>query len=374
MEMYTDEIKKELDHNPQYREMLFRRGYLFTDKKLKDTQHYPFYGLWKEYAVGQFWLYVHQAQTVYSCSEDYVSSVIVGHAYNPFNMQCDENLICEELIQENKKNKAAYFEKISELTGLHIIILIEGDRVTVCQDACSLTGCYFGKVKDTLYISEHPQMLADICGLKMDPMVKKLINSKCYNVGNRHLPGNKTPYKELKRLGANTYLDVNGDFLQIRRFYPIAPHPEFTTKQQQEQGVAEIARLIHNGIECCTKKWENATISLSGGTDSKTTLACASGLYEKFSYFSFSSKPQETVDANGAKKLCDQLGLAHMFYKIPENNEDIPDFDFIKKLLQHNTNYIVKFIVVELFQIIDQFVKLCGIFRFLIKKLCWCNI
>ena len=38
-------------------------------------------------------------------------------------------------------------------------------------------------------------------------------------------------------------------------------------------------------------------------------------------------------------KICEKLGLKHTLYHIPENNEDIQDFAFIKKLLQHSTSY-----------------------------------
>ena len=171
-------------------------------------------------------------------------------------------------------------------------------------------------------------------------MVEKLVVSKCYNIGNRHLPGNKTPYKELKRLGANTYVQYTETFL-IHRFYPVMPHPEFTTKEDKEEAIHRIGQLIHDGLACATKKWERCTISLSGGTDSKTTLACANGLYDRYSYFSFHSKPQELVDAEGAKKICDRIGLKHTLYHIPEDNCEIKDFEFVKKILQHNTSYFV---------------------------------
>ena len=340
MVLYKEEIQKELNKNPEYRDVLFRRGYLFTDRKLENTSDYPFYGQWQELQAGKYRLYVHNAQTVYSYREDDTQVLLVGHAYNPFDMQCDEQILCQDLLAAGKISQEAYFDKVSELTGLHIIIRVQGDDVTVSQDACSLTGCYFGKIGEHMYISEHPQLVADILDLKMDPKVEKLVSSKCYNIGNRHLPGNLTPYQELKRLGANTCLRYQNDF-EIQRFYPIRPHPEFKTAEEQEKAVAEIGRLMHNGIECCSKKWDKKAISLTGGTDSKTTLSCASGLYDKFSYFSFYSKPQELVDAEGAKKLCGQLGLEHTFYPIPEKNEDIKDFEFLKKLLQHNTNYIV---------------------------------
>lgn len=340
MENYKNFLKTELDNNEKYRELLFRRGYLFSDKEIEDTVSYPFYNIWEHTEIGKYHLYVQEKQTFYIQTKDNISSIIIGHAYNPFDMKYDENELCQDLISCYEESLEKYFDKVSEFTGLHVIILVDGDKVIACQDACALTGCYFGKVNNAMYITEHPQLIADMFNLKMDPMVEKLVQSKCYNIGNRHLPGNITPYKELKRIGANTYVEFNNKFV-IKRFYPICAHPEFITPEEKEAGVKRIGELIHNGIDCASRKWDRCTISLSGGTDSKTTLACANGLYDKFSYFSFFSKPQELVDAEGAKKICQNLGLEHTFYEIPQENSEFKDFDFIKKLLQHNTNYFV---------------------------------
>lgn len=109
--------------------------------------------------------------------------------------------------------------------------------------------------------------------------------------------------------------------------------------KKKERVIQQIGELIHNNLACGAEKWKRCTISLSGGTDSKTTLACANGLYDRYSYYSFHSKPQELVDAQGAMKICEKLGLKHTLHHIPDKNEDIQDFAFIKKLLQHSTSY-----------------------------------
>lgn len=340
VEIFKNEIKEHLDFSSEYRDFLFRRGYLLTNSKINKIDEYPFYNNWKEYAIGDYYLYVQNKQTVYFCKKEGLISIIIGHAYNPFDMKYNENILCEDLVSAYQSGEAIYFDKISEFTGLHVIFMIDGRKILACQDACSLTGCYFGSIGENIYITEHPQLVADICDLKMNKKVQKLVESKCYNIGNRNLPGNITPYDELKRLGANTYLLYDNDF-SIKRFYPTAPHPEFVSEEEKAENIKKIGDLIHNGIKCCAEKWDRCAISLSGGTDSKTTLACANGVYDRFSYFSFHSKPQELVDAKGAKKICDNLGLKHTLYTIPEENSQIKDFDFIKKILQHNTNYFV---------------------------------
>lgn len=335
------EIKMRLDKEPKYRELLFKRGYLITTSKNISENEFPFYGMWEKNVFGNYFIYVHKEQTFYYYTKNEISVVLVGHAYNPFLMECDENQICKNLLDAYLKSREEYFDLISELTGLFVVAVFDGNQLVVCQDACALTSCYFGEFNSSIFIAEHAQLIADILNLKMNSKVEKLVNSKCYNIGNRYLPGNITPYDGIKRLGGNTYLVLNDSKFNIKRFYPIKELKMLTEESEKQEAVKKIGELIHNGIECCVKKWNNRAISLSGGTDSKTTLACANGLYEKFKYFSFSSKPQESVDADGARKICDALGLEHTFYQIPQTNEEIDDFDFLKMLLNHNTSYFV---------------------------------
>lgn len=334
-----DEIQTALDNDPQWRELLFRRGYLLTNARRNEMEGYPFYGLWRETPVNGYYLYVHREQTCFLRSDGAISAVIIGHAYNPFDMRYDENDLCADLIEAYRRGEDEYFNKVSEFTGLHVIILADEEKLWICQDACSLTGCFFGTFGSELYVSEHAQLIADIKGLEFDGTVDKLVSTKCYNIGNRHLPGNLSSYKEIKRLGANTYLQYNGEF-RIVRFYPVRPHPEYVTDEEKKERIEQIGALVHNGIECCTKKWDRCAISLSGGTDSKTTLACGNGLYDRLSFFSFFSKPQELVDAKGAKQICGALGLEHSLFEIPERNDAFEEFGIVKSILQHNIAYI----------------------------------
>ena len=212
MNTYKDKIKSALDADPVNRELLFRRGYLLTSKNQAHLDQYPFYNQWKELRLNRYYLYVHAKQTVYVARSDSVCAAIIGHAYNPFNCCFREEEIAGRLIAAYQEGAVQFFDAVSELTGLHVMILVDRDRIIACQDACALTGCYFGSIGNEIYVTEHPQMVADLCDLTMDPMVERLVSSRCYNIGNRHLPGNLTPYQELKRLGANTYLNYDGEF------------------------------------------------------------------------------------------------------------------------------------------------------------------
>jgi hypothetical protein len=106
-----------------------------------------------------------------------------------------------------------------------------------------MKSCYFGTINGEIFISSHPQLIADLCNLETDDFVEKLVKSRCYNIGNRHLPGNISPFKELKRLGGNTYAEYKNNF-RIKRFYPIVPHDEINTRKQFDIGIEKIVDII----------------------------------------------------------------------------------------------------------------------------------
>ena len=122
IKILKNEIKSELDKNPKYREMLFRRGYLLTDNKLNCLDDYPFYGVWSENQIDKYFLYVQHEQTVYKKTIGNLTSVIIGHAYNPFDMKYKEEDLCGDLIESYSNGIESYFDKIVD-------IIVNVDRV-----------------------------------------------------------------------------------------------------------------------------------------------------------------------------------------------------------------------------------------------------
>ncbi len=338
MRAEKEKMIKLMGEYPQYRELLFARGYLITDDADIDYSQYPFLGNWTGYSFGEYKISVNAKQTCYIYSENDLKIAIIGHAYNPFNMKYNEEEILGELCSEYIKSEDSFFDKVSELTGVHLIAVNENGRLKLLQDCAGLKSCYYAKINDKVYISSCSQLIADLNDLEMDEFVRRLVNSRCYNIGNRHLPGDLTPYNEVKRLGPNTYLKYENGF-DVIRFYPTRPHAEIKTQEEFDNGIKNIYEILHKNIELATKKWKNPAISLTGGTDSKTTLSCANGLYDKFFYFSFHCKPSEVIDATAAHEICENIGVEHTIYPIVENNDDVKDFDILRQILEHNTSY-----------------------------------
>lgn len=337
----ADLMKQILSDKPQYRECLFSRGYLITDNHDIDGSKYPFYGLWKEYVINNFRVFIHKDQDSFIFVNGDTKFLLIGHAYNPFNGVYDENVLLQQAADAFFESKENLFSCISEWTGIHALYIFKSDEILSVQDCAGVKALYYGCVKGDVCYTSHPQMVADLFGLKMDAFVEKLAANRFYNIGNRYLPGDYSPYSELKRIGANVYLRWKIDFgFSVHRFYPTAPHAVNSTEEEYNTAISKAKDILHKNLELVTQKWPRAAISLSGGTDSKTTLACANGLYDKFTYFSFQSKDTEVTDSLAAHEICEKIGVKHDIYPIPANNDEIEDYKELKAIIEHSYGYV----------------------------------
>lgn len=335
-----------LQQKPAYKNALFRRGYLITDQIINDLSTYPFYNNWKKFTAGKTHdgtdvnVFVHTDQQYYSLSRSNIVISIIGHACNPFTMQYKEETILQECVDAYKVNEATFFEKVSELTGIHLILLNDNGRILFVQDCGGMKACYYGTANQRMVLTSHPQLLDDLFEVTPNPYVAKLIKKWFFSIGGRYLPGDTSQFENIRRLGPNTVLTYKSDFT-VKRFFPTEAHPEIAEKDY-ESTITRLQTLIHSSIDLCSEKWTKAAISLSGGMDSKTTMACANGIYDKFKYYSFHCKPQEQVDAEAAHSICKNLGVAHTIYPIPENPIELDGYEELKHIILHNSGYIGK--------------------------------
>ena len=333
-------LKQSLDQNKKYQHLLYRRGYVVTTNRQLKTDEYPFYGNWKCKDINdKYVLYIHNDQTSYiNHFDNNISIVLVGHAYNPFTGEIDENEILNHAYREYSKSKRDFFDYISELTGIHVIFVFDYSEIIAVQDCTAMEACYYGMCNDNYYYLSHAGILGDIDTPTENAFINKLINSYCYSHwGTKYLPGDLSVYNELSRLGPNVYVSLSDGQFSLHRFYPYKPHPEVDHNNQEV--LEEIARLIKASVSLCAEKWDRPAISLSGGLDSRTTFAASSGVFEKFYYYSFYCKQQEKDDAEAAHAICDVFDVDHTIYPITDNNDDIKDFDLFKRIVAHNGAY-----------------------------------
>ena len=327
--MTTEQIKGILDVNVALRDNLFAYGFLFTDSQVNEKE-YPFYDNWEKKIVNQYTLLVHKKQKSYVCSLEQNCFVLIGHAYNPFTLQYEESEIVQELLSFWVNDKNAFFDKFNQISGIFTLIILDESGVHLLGDPSCIQTTYYGKINENIIVSTHSRLIGDLMNLKEDEYVKRLINYKHFRLFGNYLPGDLSPFGEIKRLVPNHCVTI-GDEITVRRFYAIE-----TTSKGKDDLATEIGEVLHNSLKMISKKWNHVAISLTGGCDSKTTLACANGLYEKFSYFSYISVDKEKVDAKAAQKICENLGLKHKTYEISSEDDDFDNLDLVREILFWN--------------------------------------
>ena len=168
-------LKQQLDNKLELQKHLFEKGYLITDNDCSDfMSQYPFYGNWNTSDVDGYHFYVYKTVNAFFQKLDDRTFFLIGHAYNPYTMEVDENKLLQYIGEVYGTNE--YFERIDELTGIFIIGSVCGKQIDFTLDASGMQyGCY-GTVRGKQYISSHMRLIGDLCWLKTDNYVKQLKN------------------------------------------------------------------------------------------------------------------------------------------------------------------------------------------------------
>ncbi len=339
--MNSEQLKSVLDEKEENRKFLFIRGFLVSDNKLEKLDEFPFYGSWKYEERLGFHFYTHPLTGKFFAPIENGELFLLGHAYNPFTMQHLETE-CLTRIAEHF-GAEDFYDYVSELTGIFVIGYIQNGKLGVLVDPAGIQSACHGIVNNSYYLSSHPQLVADVCGLEMDDFVKELVGYKWYSrVMGPYLPADLTPFKELKRIVPNNCYIYNQTWGGVKhsRFYPVKDLTECKTNEEYQEVIEQAATILKNNMELITRKWKKPSISLTGGIDSNTTFAAANGNYDKFTAFSYCSAQKETIDCDAAKKISERFNVPWTLYQVPDSAQSLNDYDIKVAIIKHNNGYI----------------------------------
>lgn len=318
---------------------LYVSGYLLTSNQNVAKKNIGIdWDKWKNCFFDSYVLFVHPEQKFFSLKEGERWFLLIGHAYNPFTMEADENELLRNLSKLYEKGE--YRDYLDQFTGLFCFIVIDRKKLIINTDCAGMLPAYYAKINDEIYCSAYAQLIADLCSLQEDEYVTHLKKSRLFHLYGWFLPGDMSPYKEVKRIVANTEIQYDGDF-SCQRFYPRKEYHLVKDSEYREL-IKNISEILHNNMMLISQKWRNPAISLTGGMDSQTTLACGGDVQDKFEYFSYISLPREATDANAAHSICDSKGLKHTIYSIDTDKTHYSDFEEVDALVERHYSYLGK--------------------------------
>lgn len=338
--MEHSEFISMLEKNPSLKQDLFIRGFLVTDKEQENLNGFPFYGNWREEKHSGYYFLAHNLTGMHIYTDEKNRTFfLLGHAYNPFTMEYGEDKILRYIAEAY--GTSDYIERINDITGVFVYGDIVDGQMNYLVDPSGMQSACSGIVKGNFFMSSHPQLIGDLCSLRMDAFVKELTQYKWYGrVMGPYLPADLTPFAEIKRIVPSILYHHNGK-ITYKRYWPTVD-VETAEGAEYDKVIQEAAEILRNNMTLVSRKWNHPWISLTGGIDSNTTFAAGNGNYDKFETFSYVSAEKEVPDAAAAKRIAEYFHLKHHEYHIPDNNADIELFEEKRELFRHNNGYIAE--------------------------------
>lgn len=333
-------IKNVLKNNKDLQKHLFVRGFLISNQEIKDTTDFPFYGNWRSEKHGNFWYMAHNLTGMHIYENNGKVFFIMGHAYNPFTMEHEETAVLKRIAENYNTDK--YIDCLNELTGIYVAGVAENNKIEFHVDASGMQSACYSHMDDKFFISSHPQLIGDICGLTMDSFVKELTEYKWYGrVMGPYLPGDLTAFSEVKRIVPSIMYTFK-DTVSHSRFWFNQPVEIAATEESYNKVIESAADILKNNMELIPKKWNKPWISLTGGIDSNSTFAAANGNYDKYDTFSYISAPKEVPDTEAAATISKAFNIKHHIFHVPDNNDGVENYEAMLKVLEHNNGYVAK--------------------------------
>jgi len=334
-----DTVYSALDNQLLYHTFLYARGFLLTNNKNPYAGSSPFYNEWHEHKVNEYSFWVHKKQRYTKVINGKQAIVLIGHAYEPvISQEYREEKLLDELLMRYNRDGGNHLDYFNLWTGSFVLFIFDGTKLLVYGDPAGIQTVFYGIHNDSIYISSHTNLLADVCSLEMDEYVQRLVNYRFYPLFGRALPGDISPYRGFRRLIPNHNLECTGKDISVQRFFPTKEY--CLSSSSYPDLIQAAATILKNSMALIPQKWSRPAISLTGGCDSKTTLSCTTGNFDRYRYFSYSSQAAEEVDAIAAEKICDLLGLPHTLYRISEKDTDFSVLEVYKDILIRNCGNI----------------------------------
>ncbi|MGB5160114.1 MAG: hypothetical protein WBQ27_03210 [Thermoanaerobaculia bacterium] len=241
--------------------LLFRRQFVASKKQLSVPLS------WEMIPVGNILVHAHPELNIAVASGKHAQIVILGDVFDPHSIEFGNQDIAQRLVE-----RIVGFEDFEthskSLSGRWACFVAIGGQVRIYPDAGATHTVYYTAAvenDDEMFLGTQPGVLLEYCGIKKDPELISQYDNYAW-IG--WWPGAVTPYKNVKKLLANHYLDLNT--LESGRFWPKSDLGSLGLREAAK----EIAVLTQNTIRSIAKR-SPVYLCLTGGWDSRMLFACS---------------------------------------------------------------------------------------------------
>lgn len=217
-----------------------------------------------------------------------------------------------------------FFEHTYTFGGRWILIVDDGKEIRLFNDAVGLRQVFYTDVGMTgeLWCASQPGIIAELCDLQMDSEAIDFIDSYEFRTNPEfRWPGNSSPYKEIKHLLPNHYLNLKTG--RCFRYWPDKP----LTGIKFNEALERTASILQGLMKSAAYRFDLA-ISITAGLDSRVVLAASKPISDSVYFMTVRQigKPENHPDVRIPFQILSRLGLKHDVVK----SSLIMDDEFVK--------------------------------------------
>lgn len=303
----------------RYEHLLYKRGFLFTDKKdmkFKDSMTTRVFKKWSHINFKEYDVYIEPSLPHAYYEEDNKHVLVMGIVINPFDSENDIKKIAHQLVAKQSDNE--FLDYLDELSGRFTIISHFNDVTRIYGDAAGTRTLYYDTQSDNHIVSSHSTLIADLMEYKISNISQGVLTNKEFT-GRKYLPGLMTPFDEIRPITPNTRYVV--EKRKIERFFP---REELETTEFKDT-VDKVTEVLKNQASLINEIYKTST-SLTAGLDSRLTFAIQNATQNNGDYFTHISQriPEAfQEDVNVGRKLANIYDKKHTIYEY--TNDDTVD-------------------------------------------------
>jgi len=320
----------------KYNGLLFKLGYLIARSEIESSSNFYIEHVlsnWTRRRSGGYFIYHDPDLPLHAHGTGDTSVAALGNVIDPVNMIGDPSDIVRTLCSSLATSTDGFFEYLDDLSGRFVLLATTASQSFVVQDAAGNKTAFYDLSSDGRTVSSHASLIAELRGYEVAPYARDFIDREDYKATVRCFPGVLTPYPQVAILTPNTMLDL--DNMTVRRFFPRVP---LKITRLDGDLVDEMSALLTSQVALLDARHE-LSLSITGGVDSRTTLAASRDVGDRIFCYSYFEKEKQRTDNEVANRLCRSVGLDHVLFRVDEESIG-DDVESYMEVWRKNTSFM----------------------------------
>jgi hypothetical protein len=245
-------------------------------------------------------------------------AVLLGYFLDPFEPEYSDEDILVQFLEEPITIDSV-IKKLERLCGRFVLIISSRDNLWLFPDACALRQVnYCFDQEGNIWCASQPNLLAELLGFKYDKEMISFRNLPLFVSGQEDFwfPGDLTPYKEIKYLLPNHYLELTDG--KVHRFWPLKG--SFSNISMNEC-IDHVSSLLKNTIKAATLRFD-LKMGITAGCDTRKSLAATKEVKDKITYYTHTPVKGGEADIEIPSRLLPRLGLKHYLVNLQPMDDD----------------------------------------------------